>query len=160
MSPCATVVHVRALASVQVPTGSSHRRGPRRRPLDICQFEQWYLYVPLPARVLPRLKRCALDAAGKCWRAAVYRNRSRCSGAQRRPCVSASHPSLPAVGDRRPPVLDPRNPGSKPHGTTMDQISNTVGEGEAWTPGQEPPVDINEQSRKGPEKTKGPWRST
>ena len=66
---------------------------------------------------------------------------------------------VPADGDRRPPVLDPRNPASKPHGTTKDQISNMEGEGQAQTPGQEPPVDIHEQSGKGPGKTKGPSRS-
>jgi len=45
---------------------------------------------------------------------------------------------VPADGDSRPPVLDPRNPASKPHGTTKDQISNMEGEGQAQTPGQEP----------------------
>jgi hypothetical protein len=63
---------------------------------------------------------------------------------------------VPAEGDSRPPVLDPRNPASKPHGTTKDQISSMEGEGQAQTPGQKPPVDLNEKSGKGAGKTKGP----
>ena len=65
---------------------------------------------------------------------------------------------VPAGGDRRPPVLDPRNPDSKPHGTTKDQISTMEGEGQAQTAGQEPPEDINEKSREGAGKPTGPRR--
>ena len=50
------------------------------------------------------------------------------------------------------PVLDPKNPASKPYGTTRDQVANMEGEGQAQTPGQEPPADINEKAGKGPEK--------
>ncbi len=64
-----------------------------------------------------------------------------------------------ADGDTRPPVLDPRNPASKPHGTTKDQISNMEGEGQAQTPGQEPPDDVNDVGLKGPGQSKGPRRS-
>lgn len=67
-----------------------------------------------------------------------------------------SNTPVPAKGDRRPPVLDPRNPDSKPQGTTRDQISTMEGEGQAQTPGQEPPEDINETSRNRPGKPKGP----
>ncbi len=50
------------------------------------------------------------------------------------------------------PVLDPTNPASKPYGTTRDQVANMEGEGQAQTPGQEPPADINEKAGKGREK--------
>ena len=66
---------------------------------------------------------------------------------------------VPAHGDSRPPVLDPRNSASKPHGTTKDQISTMEGEGQAQIAGQEPPEDINEKSREGAGKPKGPRRS-
>ena len=48
-----------------------------------------------------------------------------------------------ASGDKSPPVLDPKNPASKPHGTTKDQVSNMEGEGQAQIQGQEPPADID-----------------
>jgi hypothetical protein len=85
--------------------------------------------------------------------------RARRSNSVARGDTGGGNTPVPAVGDLRPPVLDPRNPASKPHGTTKDQISNMEGEGQAQTPGQEPPVDINEQPGKGPGKTKGPRRS-
>ena len=50
------------------------------------------------------------------------------------------------------PVLDPTNPASKPYGTTRDQVANMEGEGQAQTPGQEQPADINEKAGKGREK--------
>ena len=50
------------------------------------------------------------------------------------------------------PVLDPTNPASKPYGTTRDQVANMEGEGQAQTPGQEPPADIKEKAGKGREK--------
>ncbi len=34
------------------------------------------------------------------------------------------------------PVLDPKNPASKPQGTTEDQVHNMEGEGQAEQPGQ------------------------
>ena len=46
-------------------------------------------------------------------------------------------------------VLDPTNPASKPYGTTRDQIANMEGEGQARTPGQEPPDGVNEKAGKG-----------
>jgi len=54
------------------------------------------------------------------------------------------------------PVLDPKNPDSKPHGTTKDQIATMEGEGQAQTPGQEPPDDITEKPPEGAGKPKGP----
>ena len=35
------------------------------------------------------------------------------------------------------PVLDPKNPASKPQGTTKDQVDTMEGEGQAQQPGQE-----------------------
>ena len=52
-------------------------------------------------------------------------------------------------GDSDAPVLDPTNPASKPYGTTRDQVANMEAEGQAQTPGQEPPADINEKTGKG-----------
>jgi len=61
-------------------------------------------------------------------------------------------------GDRPPPVLDPSNPDSKPHGTTKDQISTMEGEGQAQIAGQEPPAELIEKSREGAGKPKAPRR--
>jgi hypothetical protein len=36
------------------------------------------------------------------------------------------------------PVLDPKNPASKPQGTTKDQVDTMESEGQAQQPGQEP----------------------
>ena len=59
------------------------------------------------------------------------------------PLPDASHathvPPLPATDLPDPPVLDPKNPSSKPQGTTRDQVDTMEGEGQAQQPGQEPP---------------------
>lgn len=52
-----------------------------------------------------------------------------------------------ARGDTSPPVLDPKNPASKPRGTTKDQVSEMESEGQGQTPTQ-PPADIDEKSGK------------
>ena len=56
-------------------------------------------------------------------------------------------PSAPPA-DREPspdgpdqPVLDPKNPASKPQGTTKDQVDTMESEGQAQQPGQQPPPD-------------------
>ena len=72
--------------------------------------------------------------------------------------TDAGNTPVPAKGARRPPVLDPKNPASKPYGTTKDQISTMEGEGQAQTAGQEPPEDISEKSPEGAGKPKGPRR--
>ena len=65
--------------------------------------------------------------------------------------VPADEPSVSdhPGGDSDVPVLDPTNPASKPYGTTRDQVANMEGEGQAQTPGQEPPAGINEKAGKG-----------
>ena len=59
-------------------------------------------------------------------------------------------------GDRDAPVLDPTNPASKPYGTTSDQIANMEGEGQAQTPGQDPPAGIKEKAGQGRGKVERP----
>ena len=86
-------------------------------------------------------------------RISVEERARRSQSVARRDTADGNTP-VPSAGAKRPPVLDPKNPASKPHGTTKDQISNMEGEGQAQTPGQEPPVDINEKPGKGPDKRK------
>ena len=71
--------------------------------------------------------------------------------------VPADEPSVSdhPGGANDAPVLDPRNPASKPHGTTMDQVANMESEGQAQTPGQKPPADIHEKGGKARGKGEG-----
>ena len=52
------------------------------------------------------------------------------------PQKDRSHPR------KHTPVLDPKNPASKPHATTSDQEANMESEGQAQQPGQEPPAEV------------------
>ena len=48
------------------------------------------------------------------------------------------------AGSERPqdqPVLDPKNPATKPQGTTKDQVDTMESEGQAQQPGQDPKPD-------------------
>jgi hypothetical protein len=47
-------------------------------------------------------------------------------------------PPHQAGDDEDQPVLDPKNPASKPQGTTKDQVDTMEGEGQAQQPGQDP----------------------
>lgn len=54
---------------------------------------------------------------------------------------------------------DPKNPASKPHATTQDQIANMENEGQAQQPGQETPAEVQDdlEERKRQEKgNRGP----
>lgn len=42
------------------------------------------------------------------------------------------------------PVMDPKNPASKPHATTKDQEDNMESEGQAQQPGQEAPDEVDD----------------
>ena len=59
------------------------------------------------------------------------------------PLPDASHathvPPFSAEESADQPVLDPKNPASKPQGTTKDQVDTMEGEGQAQQPGQEQP---------------------
>ena len=58
------------------------------------------------------------------------------------PLPDASHathvPPFPAEESADQPVLDPKNPASKPQGTTKDQVDTMEGEGQGQQLGQEP----------------------
>jgi hypothetical protein len=53
-------------------------------------------------------------------------------------------PPAPAVDQ---PVLDPKNPSSKPQGTTTDQVDTMESEGQAQQPGQGPTNDDAKELR-------------
>lgn len=50
---------------------------------------------------------------------------------------------------RDAPPQDPKNPASKPHATTQDQVANMESEGQAQQPGQEPPPEPREDVDQG-----------
>ncbi len=56
--------------------------------------------------------------------------------------------ATPSGGRKLARAQDPRNPASKPHATTQDQVANMESEGQAQQPGQEPPAEVRDDLAK------------
>ncbi len=57
------------------------------------------------------------------------------------------------------PVEDPKNPATKPHGTTDDQVKEMENEGQAQQPAQVDPADVESPSAADMQGAPGPKRT-